>query len=49
MKNYRDLVPPAAASADVDRPGKPSVASEMIQVLDPVLAETYLRRRHLNW
>jgi len=40
MKNYRDLVLPPLQAPTAIGPGKPSVASEMIQEMDPVLGGT---------
>jgi hypothetical protein len=40
MKNYRDLVSPPPQSPMAIGPGKPSVASEMIQEMDPGLGMT---------
>jgi hypothetical protein len=40
MRNYRDLVSPPPQAPTAIGPGKPSVASEMIQEMDPVLGDT---------
>jgi len=40
MKNYRDLVSPPPQAPMAIGPGKPSVASEMIQEMDPGLGMT---------
>jgi hypothetical protein len=40
MKNYQDLVSPPPQAPIAIGPGKPSVASEMIQEMDPVLGGT---------
>ena len=40
MKNHRDLVSPPPQAPMAIGPGKPSVASEMIQEMDPVLGGT---------
>jgi hypothetical protein len=40
MRNYRDMVAPPPQAPMAIGPGKPSVASEMIQEMDPVLGGT---------
>ena len=40
MKNHRDLVSPPPQAPMAIGPGRPSVASEMIQEMDPVLGGT---------
>ena len=40
MRNYRDMVSPPPQAPMAIGPGKPSVASEMIQEMDPVLGGT---------
>lgn len=49
MKNYRDLVSPAPQAPMAIGPGKPSVASEMIQEMDPVLGGTIYDGDILDW
>ena len=49
MKNYRDLVSPPPQAPMSIGPGKPSVASEMIQVMDPVLGGTIYDGDILDW
>ena len=40
MKNYRDMVMPPPQAPMAIGPGKPTVAGEMIQEMDPVLGGT---------
>ena len=40
MKNYRDLMSPPPQAPMAIGPGKPSVAGEMVQEMDPVLGGT---------
>ncbi len=49
MKNYRDLVSPPPQAPTAIGPGKPSVANEMIQEMDPVLGETIYDGDILDW
>ena len=49
MKNYRDLVKPPPLAPMVTGRGKPSVASEMIQEMDPVLGGTIYDGDILDW
>ena len=49
MKNYRDLVSPPPQAPMSIVPGKPSVASEMIQEMDPVLGGTIYDGDILDW
>ena len=49
MKNYRDLVSPPPQAPMSIGPGKPSVASEMIQEMDPVLGGTIYDGDILDW
>lgn len=49
MKNYRDLVKPPPQAPMVTGRGKPSVASEMIQEMDPVLGGTIYDGDILDW
>lgn len=49
MKNYRDLVSPPPQAPMVTGRGKPSVASEMIQEMDPVLGGTIYDGDILDW
>jgi hypothetical protein len=49
MKNYRDLVSPPPQAPTAIGPGKPSVANEMIQEMDPVLGGTIYDGDILDW
>jgi hypothetical protein len=49
MKNYRDLVLPPPQAPTAIGPGKPSVANEMIQEMDPVLGGTIDEGDILDW
>jgi hypothetical protein len=49
MKNYRDLLSPPPQAPMSIGPGKPSVASEMIQEMDPVLGGTIYDGDILDW
>jgi hypothetical protein len=49
MKNYQDLVSPPPQAPMVVGRGRPSVASEMIQEMDPVLGGTIYDGDILDW